>query len=752
MATPSPDFKDVAARALAMADVLLPEWIGGHRVGNEWKGERKANGGPGDSWCINVITGKWIHGASGRGGLDMISMYAAKHNIDNLAALHEVYPMTGITDKPVKTLPLKPQKDESDSVDEIPPDAPPIPDHHQHGPAAAVYRYGLAFVIARYHLPDGVKTFCPFTWRSGRWVMRGYPAPRPIYGAEILHKMPDVPVLIVEGEKACDAARGALPSNMVVTWAGGAAGVDKNDWGVLKGRDVIIWPDADEPGWKAGARLAQILVPIAERVRIVDTHGQPEGWDIANAIEEKWDAKRIAAWVKERIKAYDKPPKANGHAKYLPKEATPPELDSAVPDEYIPARKPEDQVTEYPMGVPPPSSIVTWAELGLMRDSKQVPHPTMSNASLVLQRHPYFRDKLWYDSFRGKVYHSLNGEVPRLWGDADTRRATAFIQQQLQLPKINLMTVHEAMMHAAECNQRNSLLEWLNSLKWDGVERLDTWLFDCLGVERNPYNDAVSRNWPISMVARAYSPGCQVDTMPVLEGSMGRGKSRFLEELGSPWFAAIQIAFGEKDFFQAIQGRWLIEIPDMSGFSRRDVQQILATITNRNDVYRKSHGRITEEHPRVTVFAATSETDDYLKDQRGRRRYWPLRCGYIDLDVLHQQRSQVFAEAVVRYQAGSTWYEMPTDETDEEQRDRAAQDLWTDPVMTYVESAWANQKYSLKPIQITIESILRDALEMPAAKHSSVEAQRVVRILREHDWMKTRNSRGRFWVKIERKK
>jgi putative DNA primase/helicase len=212
------------------------------------------------------------------------------------------------------------------------------------------------------------------------------------------------------------------------------------------------------------------------------------------------------------------------------------------------------------------------------------------------------------------------------------------MQQQMQLHRMHLMLVQEAVMHAAECNQRNSLTDWLDSLVWDQNERLDTWLFDCLGAERNPYNDAVARNWPISMVARAYRPGCQVDTMPVLEGKMGRGKSRFLDVLADPWFAAIQIAFGEKDFFQAIQGRWLIEVPDMSGFSRREHTQILATITTRVDVYRKSHGRITEEHPRVTVFAATSENDEYLQDSRGRRRYWPLRCGDIDLDALHNQR------------------------------------------------------------------------------------------------------------------
>lgn len=299
-------------------------------------------------------------------------------------------------------------------------------------------------------------------------------------------------------------------------------------------------------------------------------------------------------------------------------------------------------------------------------------------------------------------------------------------------------------MHAAECNQRNSLLEWLDSLEWDGVERLDTWLADCLGADRNSHNDAVARNWPISMVARAYSPGCQVDTMPVLEGTMGRGKSRFLEVLGSPWFASIQIAFGEKDFFQAIQGRWLIEVPDMSGFSRREHTQILATITTRVDVYRKSHGRVTEEHPRVTVFAATSETDDYLKDQRGIRRYWPVRCGHIDLDVLRQQREQIFAEAVSQYRAGATWYEMP-DQTEQEQQMRGTDDPWTEHVLMYCSS----RELSGQAVHPT--KILTDCLDFKTSELADSKKARVINILKAHGWHRKKIDNIRMYVKPIRK-
>lgn len=233
---------------------------------------------------------------------------------------------------------------------------------------------------------------------------------------------------------------------------------------------------------------------------------------------------------------------------------------------------------------------------------------------------------------------------------------------------------------------------------------------------------------------------------------MGKGKSRFLEILGSPWFASIQIAFGEKDFFQAIQGRWLIEVPDMAGFTRREHTQVLATITTRVDVYRKSHGRITEEHPRVTVFAATSETDDYLKDSRGRRRYWPLRCsGEIGLDVLENQRDRLFAEALIAYRSGHKWHEMP-EEADNEQLERMEQDLWTSKVLDHVENNIMPEAVATGLRIIAYPArVLKDALDIELKDQTQIEKNRIASVLQRAGWIQTRHKGDRCWTKPVRK-
>ncbi len=732
------DFKAVAEAALQMANVLLPEWLGGTRRGHEWVGERKANGGPGDSWSVNLNTGKWGAFGSGLAGGDLVSLYAALNHVDQVVALKEVAILTGVEaeSRGVRTLPrAKPAETPSEP---IPEDAPPIPQHFKYGTPSAVYRYGSAFLVCRYDFPDGSKQFTPLTWR-GKWQFKAYPAPRPLYGVDELAQRPTAPVLVVEGEKCADAARGVLRAYVVVTWAGGSSSVKSNDWQPLADRDVLIWPDADEPGARAAAHLAEILSNIAARVRIVQPPSDtPAGWDVADAVATPWDAKQVAAWATPHVKTVfppaDAPAEPESEPKPEPEPIAAPVVVSTVP------------IVDAPKDTSG-SALIHWDQFKLDCNEGGQPFATVANASTILQAHPDLKGRIWLDTFRQKIFHSLDG-TPREWRERDDLKLTVRIQQALKLPKFDIRLVQSAVLHAAECQARNSVTEYLDSLTWDGMERLDHWLADCLGVKRDEYTTAVARNWLIAMVARAYVPGCKVDTMPVLEGTQGLSKSTFLEVLGSPWYGSIPTTFGEKDFLQAIQGRWLVEIPDMTGFSRSEHSKVLATLTIRHDIYRPTYGRYTFDHPRAAIFAATSETDNYLNDIRGRRRYWPLRCTAIDIDALQSQRDQLFAEAVKQYRAGEKWYEVPN-QADEEQRARVEPDLWTDRVMDYADALWAEEIRSGRTMPVTSARILADAIELPLYKQTDSEKKRINRIMRENGWIQVRDPTRR-WKKISR--
>jgi predicted P-loop ATPase len=748
------DFKTVAAAALEMAPQLLSQWLGGARHGREWRGARKANGGPGDSWSVNLHTGVWANFSGEARGPDLIALYAELNHLEQVAALHQVAALVGVTERSVPVLPRSAPAPRELPAESIPDHAPALLPHIKYGPPSAVYRYGDAFLIARWDLADGSKTFAPFTWRGGTWHKRGYPAPRPLYGAEYLRKHPTVPILIVEGEKCADAAARVMKYHLVMTWAGGAQSVEGSQWTALAGRDVLIWPDADAPGYAAGAKIAELLANVAKRVRIVNPEGQPAGWDIADAIGGGWDLKRLTAWASEHLRREPAlatlPPERSAATLVNP---DPPPTDAPVIPSAATASPPVDQDflpaadhdEDYEFGAPPRSSVVMWKEIGLAVDSKEKPYATLANASLIMRFHPAFKGKIWWDSFCERIYHTLYDPVAREWNDVDSARITAFIQRQMDLPKITLKLVQEALVHAAHAAPRNSVLDWLNSLRWNGVERLDTWVGDCLGVELTPYTQAVGRNWLLSMVARAYKPGCQVDTMPVLEGLQGEGKSSALEILGDRWYAAVGTAFGSYDFIQTIQGKWLIEIPDMAGFSRREHSHVIATITTRTDRYRMKYGRFDQDHPRQCIFAATSETDDYLPEMRGYRRYWPLRCTEINLEALRTQREQLFAEAVHAWRAGASFHRMPNEATATEQRARSTEDLWTEDVLTYCEPR-ALAGHPVHPAKILTDSPIQ-----MERKHLDLSVKlRVINILKAHGWVSKTIDNQRQYVKPRR--
>lgn len=150
------------------------------------------------------------------------------------------------------------------------------------------------FWIQRFNLPDGRKLFFHRVWLDNAWhhprktdpFTCEWPAPRPLYRLPDLSDRPDAPVLVVEGEKAADAAAALFPAHVVVSWSNGSKAIDKVDWQPLKRRRLTLWPDADAPGKQAMARLAERLATLAASVAVVDPPADlPQGWDLADATD-----------------------------------------------------------------------------------------------------------------------------------------------------------------------------------------------------------------------------------------------------------------------------------------------------------------------------------------------------------------------------------------------------------------------------------------------------------------------------------
>lgn len=156
-------------------------------------------------------------------------------------------------------------------------------------------------------------TWCVSPTGARQWCLQHFPDPRPLLGLDALAAKPDAPVLIVEGEKCRAAGASAWPQYAVVAWPGGTNGISKVDWTPLSGRDVVLWPDADEVGitamcgWRNDAGdfkpgVAHFLSRVGARsIRMIDTEGRPKGWDIADAFEkDAWTPQQAAAWAAAR--------------------------------------------------------------------------------------------------------------------------------------------------------------------------------------------------------------------------------------------------------------------------------------------------------------------------------------------------------------------------------------------------------------------------------------------------------------------
>jgi predicted P-loop ATPase len=538
-------------------------------------------------------------------------------------------------------------------------------------------------------------------------------------GVDIARRPLTVPVIVVQDEDSLVAAQ--LIDGHAVTIANGHH--EKYDWTPLHGRDVFIWPTPSDDGYAAAALLGSRLHGKAKNVGVVrgltETLAAASGDRIPGAVVDL---------MHENIRPIEKSAPVKKTKLITPNPA--PKSPTQVFQPYLDTDQGE-------------SVLVSWESLGLDRVNGSAPFASLDNATRIIQLHPHIRNSIWYDVFTQKVRNSFHGE-PRDWVDDDDSDLAVFIQRQLKLPKFTISLIAEAARHAARRRERNDVTTWLDSLKWDKTERLGDWMADFLGVARTDYTMAVSRNWLIAMVARAFEPGCQMDSMLVLEGESGLGKSTFIKELAKPWYAEIDEPLHSKDFLQQIQGVWVLEFPDMNGFSATKHDQAIGKITMRTDVYRASYGRNITKSKRVTLFVGSSEHDQYLTDEGGARKFWPIHCTAIDLEAFKSQRENLFAEAVFRYRNGEPWHIVPNSAKDEQLR-RIKRDVWTDKIMKAVEDKEREHTlfHSNEVFRFSASDVL-DWLGVETSRQNDGEKGRVTRALIKNGFTQSTAHSRRF--------
>ena len=393
-----------------------------------------------------------------------------------------------------------------------------------------------------------------------------------------------------------------------------------------------------------------------------------------------------------------------------------------------------DAVRRQVLSVVRPPAAGGWKDqLARTENGSLIAH--MQNVELILGNDERWAGVITFSAFSSKIvklrtppYGGGTGD----WGDIDDIRVMKWLAQQYNL-RVKASSVIEAVSVVAHDNSFHPVRNYLNKLEWDRVPRLDTWLNTVMGVTQSGYSAKVGKRWMISAVARVMRPGCKADSVMILEGGQGEGKSTAMSILGGDWFMDTPFALGDKDGFQAIRGKWIIELGELDSFNKAESTKAKQFFSASTDTYRESYGRRTNDVPRQCVFVGTTNQDEYLKDATGNRRYWPVACTKVDLEQLREIRDQLWAEAMFCYEAGEIWW-VNRDETamfSEAQDERFVVDEWEGPILTWLEESQIGET-------TTGSEVLASALKLDFGHWGKPEQMRVGAIMHRLGWRRVR--------------
>lgn len=357
----------------------------------------------------------------------------------------------------------------------------------------------------------------------------------------------------------------------------------------------------------------------------------------------------------------------------------------------------------------------------------------------------------------------------REWSETDAGLLGAWLGQ-LRTYGMNCRTalLAEMVEAVATTNAFHPVRKYLTGLKWDGAPRMSALLPAYFGCPDDAYTRRVGEIFMLSAAARILQPGCKVDTMLVLEGGQGVGKTRAVQALfgGDKWYMDAQRSVTDKDFFQELAGKWGVEIGEMTSFTKAEANKVKQTMSATADTYRPSYGRYARTFPRQCVFVGTTNEDQYLRDPTGARRYLPVRVSVVQVEKLAADRDQLWAEAVHRCRAGEEWWRMPERATSE-QEERYMEDSWVNPIARWLQGGKRERYPDLIDAEDSIENpldvgrvsacttheLLVWALGIDTGRHTRADQQRVGAIMRSWNWPNRRVVRNgaqvHLWMRPE---
>lgn len=581
--------------------------------------------------------------------------------------------------------------------------------------------------VARFHRVDSkgelAKETIPFTWCENQernrgtqeWHKKTWDEPRPLYvPATLLSADLSLPVVVVEGEKCAEAGHQLLGHEFdFVSWPGGCKAWAMASWGWLMGRSVILWPDCDaqrkrlskaerdagidpktkpfleahdQPGMAAMAKIGTKLQAdygcTVAMCNIPAPGAVGDGWDIADAITQGWDAETVRAFIRGAV-AFESP-NDEARAKTRDVEASA----GASGDDTMGWRG--KLITASNGSIKPVRENVVLAVDGMRLVSGKW-LPGIPEAAGIIAFNEFTNDVM-------KLKATPWGTQAGVWDEVDELELGDWLAREHWLPPMSRQTLEEAVKMIAFRHRFHPARERITALrgKWDEQKRLDTWVARCCRKEGvtdagDPLQKYLARvgTWLImAIVARLMTPGCKFDYMLILEGGQGMGKSTLSRKLALGWFADTGLVLGDKDSYQNLQGVAVYEWGELDSLTRAEVTKVKQFVSSQWDRFRASFDRRPKDYPRQVVFIGTTNESHYLSDPTGNRRFWPVRVTrFIDLEWIDANLEQMFAEALVYFEAGNRFHPTQAEQSqlfDPQQLERTVENALESAIRRYL--------------------------------------------------------------------
>lgn len=517
------------------------------------------------------------------------------------------------------------------------------------------------------------------------------------------------PILLVETSHTADIAAQYLPPGWVVATHDGTASTSLGP-----ASHAVIWGRNDEGGRTWAEAVADTL---AIPCHIITLSKLPRHWHLGEPLPTGRTPAQLTGYLTAALGrcSVRQPPAAP-----VPQPAPPMRPLAPIPD-----------VTNLP-----------YIRAGAHGDGAI--KPLMKNAVMLIEANPHRWDLRW-NAFSARAILGTENLT-----DQDILLITEWVQ--LSGVHATSATVSEAINAVAGARRFHPVIEYLDSLTWDGIPRLDMLFIDHAGTPDTELTRAVTGRWFMQAVARIYKPGCQADSTLVLEGIQGLRKSTFFRELfGDRWFTDHLPDITSKDALLQLRGVWCVEIGELATLGRAESAKIKQFLTSRVDRYRDPYGRVVADFPRTCVFAGSINpgAGGYLKDETGARRFWPIKITerINSVNAISDARDHLWAEAVVRYRAGERWY-LDTDDLEAAANVVVTERFTTDPWQERIDEFLRGRT------ETTLAEIFKVALTMPdIGKWAQIDSNRVDRCLAFAQWVREARGSGanRRWVYVPAK-